>query len=133
MWQGAAEGEKPMDYEVMRKKLDTYRKSNGQFKHVSGDLLVELLRMWESHTGASFEFAKKLGMRSKQLGSLIREGRRVATSTENVDPAFHALQLQSPASEGGVPCSGIEMSWGTDQLIRFPSVDTLWEFLKKAA
>ena len=127
------EREASMDYEVMRKKLDTYRKSNGQFKHVNGDLLVELLRMWEAHTGPSLEFAKKLGMRSKQLGSLIREGRKVATSTENVDPAFHALQLQNSPSEGGVPCIGIELHWGTDKLIRFPSVDTLWDFLKKAA
>ncbi len=36
-----------MEYEVMRKKLDAYRKPSGQFRLVNGDLLIELLRMWE--------------------------------------------------------------------------------------
>jgi hypothetical protein len=83
-----------MDFEVMKKKLDANRKPNGQFKRVNGELLIELLRVWESYTGASLEFAKKIGMRSKQLGSLVREARKIATTTEAVDPAFHALQGQ---------------------------------------
>jgi hypothetical protein len=122
-----------MEFEVMKKKLDGFRKANGQFKKVSGELLVELLRMWESHTGESSEFAKRLGMRSKQLGSLIREGRKVALAMGDVSPAFHAVGIEGGVQEVCASGSGIEMSWGGDKVIRFPSVDVLWDFLKKAA
>jgi hypothetical protein len=125
-------GEEFMDYEVMKKKLDTYRKSNGQFRRVKGELLIEFLRMWECHTGPSLEFAKKLGMRSKQLGSLVREARKIATTTDAVDPAFHALQIQGPAESPPVS-AGIELTWGADKIIRFPTVDILMDFLKKAS
>jgi hypothetical protein len=121
-----------MDFEVMKKKMDAYRKSNGQFKRVNGDLLVELLRMWECHTGPSSEFAKRLGMRGKQLGSLVREARKVAATTEAVDPAFHALQIQEVTENPSVNV-GIELTWGPGKVIRFPTVDSLMDFLKKAA
>lgn len=122
-----------MEVEVMKKKLDAYRKSNGQFKRVNADLLIGLLRMWELHTGPSNVFARKLGMRGKQLGSLIREARKLATTTEVADPAFHAMQVQGP-SEVLVPTSAIELTWGADnRVIRFPTVDTLMDFLRKAS
>ncbi len=121
-----------MDYEVMKKKLDAYRKPSGQFRRVNGDLLIELLRMWETHTGSSAEFAKMLGMKRKQLSRLVQTARKIATTTEAVDPAFHELQSQ-PADEGVKPGSGIEMVWGSDKIIRFPTVDTLMDFLKKAS
>lgn len=120
-----------MECEVMKKKLDAYRKSNGQFRQVQGDLLVELLRMWESWTGESGDLAKKLGMRGKQLGCLIREGRKVATSTQSVDPAFHAMGVQDVACDESV-VRGIEVTW-TDKVIRFPTVETLIDFIKKAS
>jgi hypothetical protein len=121
-----------MDYEVMKKKLDTYRKPKGQFRRVNSDLLVELLRMWELHTGPSAEFARQLGIKSKQLGRLIQQARKIATTTEVVDPAFHALQIQVPEGDGPIS-SGIEVTWGPGKVIRFPTVDTLMDFLKKAS
>jgi hypothetical protein len=121
-----------MDYEVMKKKLDTYRKSNGQFGQVSSELLLEFLRMWEEHTGPSSELASKLGMRTKQMGFLVREARKIAKSNEIVDPAFHALQIQGPMENAPVG-SGIELAWGSDKVIRFPTVDTLVDFLKRAS
>ena len=121
-----------MDFEVMKKKLDTYRKSNGQFKQVNGALLLELLRMWESWTGESNELAKKLGIRSKQMGFLVREGRKIATSTESIDPSFHEVRIPG-VSEQAPPCSGIEVVWDANKVIRFPSVDTLMDFIKKAS
>jgi hypothetical protein len=121
-----------MNHEVMKKKLDTYRKSNGQFKKVSSELLVEFLRIWEGHTGPPNELAKKLGMRSKQMGFLVREARKIATSTESVDPAFHALQIQV-AEEDIRGLNGIEVTWGQGKVIRFPTVDLLMDFLKRAS
>lgn len=120
-----------MDHEVMRKKLDTYRKSNGQFGQVGAELLLEFLRMWEENTGSSSELASKLGMRTKQMGFLVREARKLAKNSSAVDPAFQALNVQMPPKEGSA--SAIELSWGTDKLVRFPSVDTLVDFLRKAS
>jgi len=120
-----------MDFEVMRKKLDAYRRASGQYRGVKGELLVELLRAWEAHKGPSADFAKKLGMRGKQLGRLVQAARKVATTTDAVDPAFHALDIQQPIEASH--STGIEMSWGGDKVIRFPTVDTLMDFLKKAS
>lgn len=119
-----------MDYEVMKKKLDAYRSPKGQFRRVKGDLLMELLRMWEAHTGPSIEVAKKLGMKGKQLGRLVQAARKLATTTEAVDPTFHELQTQEPVE---LAQSGIEMTWGSDKIIRFPTIETLMDFLKRAA
>jgi hypothetical protein len=121
-----------MDYEVMKKKLDAYRKPSGQFRRVNGDLLIELLRMWEVHTGPSVDFARNLGMKSKQLGRLVQAARKIATTTEAVDPAFHELQPQE-STEVGMG-TGIEVIWGADsKIIRFASMDTLMDFLKRAS
>ena len=70
-----------MEFEVMKKKLDTYRRPKGQFRGVKSELLVELLRMWESHTGSSIDFAKTMGMKRRQLGRLIQEARKIANAT----------------------------------------------------
>jgi hypothetical protein len=121
-----------MDYEVMKKKLDTYRKSNGQFGQVSSELLLEFLRMWEENTGPSSELASKLGMRTKQMGFLVREARKIAKNNEIVDPTFRALQIQGQGGDAPVGC-GIELAWGSDKVIRFPTVDTLVDFLKRAS
>ncbi len=122
-----------MEYEVMRKKLDAYRKPSGQFRRVNGDLLIELLRMWEMHKGPSVEVARQLGMKSKQLGRLVQAARKIAAMTEAVDPAFHELLPQDVPEEAIKGGTGIEMVWGSDKIIRFPTVDTLMDFLKKAS
>jgi len=121
-----------MDFEILRKKLDGYKTPGGHYKNIKGELLVELLRIWESHVGPSTEIAKQLGMKRQQLARLIKEARRVAATTDAVDPAFEALQIQQ-ATEGAVASIGIEVNWGPDKIIRFPTVDTLMDFLRKAS
>jgi len=65
------------------------------------------------------------------MGFLVREARKIAKNSQVVDPAFQALQIQSMI---GAPVgTGIEMTWGEDRVVRFPNVDTLIDFLKKAA
>lgn len=121
-----------MDFEVMKKKLDAYRRPKGQFRGVKDELLLELLRMWEAHTGPSVEVAKKLGMKGRQLGRLVQQARKLVAMSDTADPAFQALDIQ-PAAGAVQPMTGIEMTWGGDKLVRFPSVDLLIDFLKKAS
>jgi len=121
-----------MDFEIMKKKLDGYKTPGGHYKNIKGELLVELLRMWEGHAGPSTDMAKQLGMKRQQLARLIREARRIASATDAADPAFQALQIHAPTE--GVPAnSAIELTWGSDKVIRFPTVDTLMDFLRKAS
>lgn len=122
-----------MDFEILRKKLDGYKTPGGHYKNIKGELLVELLRMWEVNTGPSTEIARQLGMKRQQLARLIREARRIASMTDAVDPAFQELQIQKPAEESVSQSARIEVSWGTNQVIRFPTVETLIDFLKKAS
>ena len=121
-----------MDFEIMRKKLDGYKTPGGHYRNIKGELLVELLRVWEGHVGSSTEMAKQLGMKRQQLARLIREARRVASATDAADPAFQELQIQVPA-EGPPSSERIELNWGENKVVRFPTVDLLIDFLKKAS
>lgn len=121
-----------MDFEVMRKKLDAYKTPGGSYKNIKSELLVELLRVWEEHTGPSTQLARQLGMKPNQLARQIREARKAAARSEVIDPAFEALQVPE-SSEGGSVGTVIEMSWGGDKVVKFPNVDCLVEFLRKAA
>jgi hypothetical protein len=120
-----------MDFEVMKKKLDAYRKPSGQIRRVKGELLIELLRMWEAHTGPSTEFARNLGIKSKQLSRLVHEARKAAATTEAADASFY--ELPSPEATETPRSEGIEVTWGPGKVIRFPTVETLLDFLKRAS
>lgn len=120
-----------MELEVMRKKLDAFKTPGGSYKNIKGELLVELLRAWEQHTGPSTELAKQLGMKPNQLNRQIREARKAAARSDAIDPAFEELQMPGASeSTGGAV---IEMSWGGDKVVKFPNVDCLVEFLRKAS
>lgn len=121
-----------MEFEVMRKKLDAFKTPGGSYKNIKSELLVELLRAWEQHTGPATELAKQLGMKPNQLSRQIREARKAAARSEAIDPAFEELQM-SDTLKGGSTGGVIEMSWGGDKVVKFPNVDCLVEFLRKAA
>lgn len=121
-----------MNFEILRKKLEAYRTPGGSYKNIKSELLVELLRMWEEHRGPSTVLAKQLGMTAGQLARQIREARKAANLTDAIDPAFEALQVQS-SPEGAASISEIVLSWGGDKVVKFPNVDLLVDFLRKAA
>jgi len=56
-----------MDSVVLKKRLSTFRSKTGQLRGISDDLVVDLLRAWESWSGSSKEFYQSLGI-SKYLG-----------------------------------------------------------------
>lgn len=121
-----------MDFETLRKKLDAYRTPGGSYKNIKSDLLVELLRAWEEHKGPSTALARQVGMKPGQLARQIREARKAAVLGDAIDPAFQALQLH-PSAEGAPAELGIALTWGGDKVVKFPNVDLLVEFLRKAA
>lgn len=121
-----------MDFETLKKKLDAFKTPGGSYKNIRSELLVELLRMWEEHKGPSTILARQLGMKRGQLARQIREARKAAACSDAIDPAFQALQVPPPA-EGAPNAAEIALSWGGDKVVKFPNVDLLVEFLRKAA
>ena len=123
-----------MDYAVIRKKLNTFRtKPNGCFKKVSGELLVEILRLWEGYTGPMKEFARQIGVRGSQLGPMIFKARRLVKNMEAEGGDFKEIRIESSAGDGSGIAGGIELSWEGGKVIRFSRVEQLVEFLKKVA
>ena len=123
-----------MDNTVLKKKLSTYRSPKGSIVRVPPEVLYELLKAWESWTGTLSEFYTGIGVSQRQAAGLLGKAKRI--SREGGFPAseFSEIKLDglTPSSPHSLT-SGIELSWDNGKLIRFPQVDQLVDFLKKAA
>ena len=119
-----------MDLEVIKKKISSYRTASGRFKNISSDVLLEILNAWEIDKGTAKAFAVALGIKSKQLGPILREAKKArrAGDVEGFrEVVYAAAKTEAP------PCTNtIEYVW-EDRVIRFPGVDQLVDFLKKAS
>jgi len=120
-----------MDNTVLKKKLSTFRSSEGYLVGVSPDVLHDLLRAWEGWTGKSKDFYRSIGFSSTQIAFLLGKAKKLAREGKFPAEEFTEVQLDGVVSSG--PCSGIELQWERGKVIRFPQVDQLLEFLKKAA
>ena len=122
-----------MDLEILKKKVSTFRGEGGRVSISDDQLLLEILEAWEQWTGAASGFYTTLGVSSKGIGSII--GRAKKLKREGFPGnGFKEIQIQGPVAGGeSGPCSSIELCWKGEQVIRFPLVDQLLEFLKKAA
>jgi len=127
-----------MDNAILKKRLNTYRTSKtGQLRAVSDEVIVEVLRAWESWTGTSKDLCQSLGIKSHQLVSVIKQGKNLIKSGAVTESEFKEIKMDvagvgSPAT-GAVPCPWIELVWGGGKLIRFSRVDELLDFIKRAA
>lgn len=122
-----------MDLEVLKKRLSTYRTQKGRLTKVSDEVLIELLLAWEQWTGPASGFYSAIGVDFRKAASMLGRAKKLRREGFPVD-AFKEIKLEESNSVSTLgPCSGIELSWEGGKLIRFPQVDQLLEFLKKAA
>jgi hypothetical protein len=126
-----------IDLEILNRKVSTYRDSAGRVRQVSDELLLEILVAWEHWTGPASGFYTALGVSSKGIASLIKKAKQLKREGF---PSGDFKEVRIEGGGGGVvpmsssgPCSGIELCWSEGRVIRFPQVDQLLEFLKKAA
>ena len=123
-----------MDLEILKKKVSTFRGEGGRVSITDDGLLLEILEAWERWTGPASGFYTALGVSSKGIASIIGRAKRLKREGFPTGD-FKEIKLDGGGSAFGPsgPCSGIELCWEQGKVIRFPQVDQLLEFLKKAA
>ena len=126
-----------MDLAILKKKIDGFRAGNGQLQKVPAELLLELRQAWENYTGPADTFRRELGMKVGTLRKLLVESKKL----NHVLGSAEAVGLVSSEGEASGAVDGsrgsgnqLELVYdGASKIIRFPSVDALIEFLRKAA
>ncbi len=116
-----------MEPAVIKKRLNTCKSSKGTLREVSSDVVMEVLRGWESWPGRSSDYYREIGLSKMQLVTLIKKGKKLVKSGAVTDGEFRELTLPvvSPA------VSGMEVRLDGGKAVVFSQVDLLVEFLKK--
>lgn len=128
-----------MDLPILKKKLDGFRLSNGSIRDVSAEVLWELRQAWENFTGPIDEFRTQVGVQTGTLRNLLASAKKLnhaMASSQNVGLHGEVEQVAGGSGGGSIPAQpgALELVYDRGEtVIRFPSVDTLIDFLKKAA
>lgn len=121
-----------MDNSILKKRLNTYKSAKGTLKDVSNDVVFEVLRAWENWPGTAADLYRELGLSKMQMVTMIQKAKRLVKSGAVLENEFKEIAISGGAPQNG-PCQGIELGLSDGKVIRFPAVDSLLEFLKKAA
>ncbi len=120
-----------MDNAVLRKRLNTFKSAKGTLRKVSDEVVMEVLRAWESWPGTSKDFYREIAVSKQQLAILIKKAKNLVKSGAILEEEFKEIMIEE--SKIAAPCSGMELIWGEGKVIRFLEVDLLVDFLKKVA
>src|SRR5262245_8703361 len=123
-----------MDLEILKKKISTFRGDGGRVRITDDPLLMEILTAWEQWKGSTQEFYRAIGVSQKGMASIIGKAKKLRREGHFPAEEFKEVRVENPgATAAGGPCVGIELGLPDGRVIRFPQVDSLVEFLKKAA
>lgn len=123
-----------MDIEVLKKKVSTFRGDGGRMRITDDHLYMEILSAWEQWKGSSKEFYKAIGVSKTGLAGVIGKAKRMKREGHFPAEEFKEIKvLESSVSSSLGPCSGVEIVWDSNKVIRFQEVDQLVDFLKKVA
>lgn len=124
-----------MDNIILKKKLSTFKSASGRLLRISPDVLLEVLRAWESWTGNSKEFYRSIGVGQKQMAKILGKAKKLCRDGAFPAEEFKEISLPAASISAGVASNvySIELAMETGKLIRFGQVEQLVEFLKKAA
>lgn len=125
-----------MDNTVLKKRLSTFRTDKGILKNVNDELLIDILRSWESWPGTLKDFYGSIGVSPNQMAKLMGRAKKLKREGNYPEEAFKEIKIEGAAGSPGSlgePCTGIELSWDAGKVIRFSQVEQLVDFLKKVA
>ena len=125
-----------MDLLILKKKLDGFRGSNGSIRDVSPEVLWELRQSWENFTGPIDEFRSQIGIQVGTLRNLLASAKKLNHAMASAHSMAVQQQSESApemASGAPAPSGALELVYDRgERVIRFPNVDTLIDFLKRA-
>lgn len=122
-----------MDLTILKKRLSTFKTDGGYYAKINDDLLVDILRAWESWTGSSKDFYQGMGASKGQLANFIKKAKRLSKSGNYGTGEFKEIKLDSLVGGAQGMTGPIEVSWEKGKVIRFSQVEQLVDFLKKVA
>jgi len=125
-----------MDLEILKKKISTFRGEGGQVRITDDALFMEILSAWEQWKGPMKDFYRAIGSSKNRMASIIGKAKKLRREGHFPTSEFKELKITEggvAGPSGSMPCTGIELCWTEGRVIRFPQVDSLLEFLKKAA
>lgn len=120
-----------MDNAVIKKRLSTFRTDGGYLSRVSDEVIMDVLRGWESWSGDSSAYYREIGVSRQQLGVLIQKGKRLVKSGRVSESEFREVALPVAGEAGSMMDSGMELRLDASRAIRFSQVDQLIDFIKK--
>ena len=121
-----------MEFEILKKKLSSFKGEGGRVTKVSDALLLDILSAWEHWTGSAKDFYRAIGSNQRKMARMIGKAKQL--KRDGAEKAFQELTVEgitdtpSPARIG---CD-IEVH-DKNKVIRFGKVDLLVEYLKKAS
>jgi len=126
-----------MDNAILKKRLNTFKSGkSGRLQDISDEVIVAVHRAWENWPGATADFCREVGIKPTQMNVIIKSGKKLIKNGVVTESEFQEISAGidgGSSAPAGAPCSGIELSWSAGRVIRFPRVDDLLDFLKKAA
>ncbi len=124
-----------MDSVTLHKKLSTYVSEKGRLRNVSEEVLFEVLTAWEEWPGTAKSFYKEIGFTQWQMAKILGKGKKLKRSGHFGNPQFKELKVEASDAPSVPNFTGqyIELAWDASKVIRFPNVDQLIEFIKKAS
>ena len=122
-----------MDLEVLKKRLSSYRTTKGRLTRVPDELLVDILIAWEQWTGPGAGFYSALGADSRKMAKLIGKAKQLKREGRFPEETFKEIKIEGHPAGISPPCTGIEVVWENGKIIRFPQVEYLIDFLKRAS
>lgn len=122
-----------MDIEILKKKISTFRGEGGRVRITDDALYMEILSTWEQWKGPIKEFYRAIGVSKTGMAGIIGKAKKMRREGHFPAPEFKEVKIEGAPGVSAGPCTGIELGLTDGKVIRFPQVDSLLEFLKKAA
>ena len=122
-----------METLVIKKRLNTFKSGAGKLTRVSDDVVMEVLRGWESWPGTTVDFQREIGLSKQQLAIMIKKGKKLVKSGVVTDGEFRQIDVATPAglSTGEAMMMTVKLDGG--RAVSFCQVDHVVDFLRKMA